>query len=204
MIAIVIPTWHRIEFTEMCLDSFFKYTNFDIVTKIKVFDNNSGKEMTDLLKSYDVEYEIGEFNNSWQGFNKFIKDDEIKNNNNIQYIGKVDNDVLFTKFWIEDIMNEFKKNKLIGSICYGTQASNGRVSPLADSDGGGGLRVFNKNIVTEVGENYRYAMCVPIMNKIKKLGYSMHQMEVGIKMLDNEYPQIAQKYIPRGIQRRPQ
>ena len=163
MIAICIPTWNRIEFTEICLKSFIKYTNFDIVTKFKVFDNSSGVEMKDLLESLDVDYEVGEFNGAWAGFNIFLN--EVNENKSIKYIGKVDNDVSFTKPWIEDIVNEFNKNKTTGSIRYGYSGSNGTSSPIVREGGfNGGLKIIKKelavstsivsNIIAEILSQY--------------------------------------------------
>tara|TARA_R110000824_G_scaffold244084_6_gene432817 strand:- start:1517 stop:2125 length:609 start_codon:yes stop_codon:yes gene_type:complete len=200
MIAIAIPTYHRIEFTEMCLNSFFKHTDFNLVTKFKVFDNNSGDEMNKLLDSYNIEYEIGNFHNSWAGFNKLYN--EIKNDDNFKYIGKIDNDVSFTRPWLQDLMIEFKKDSLIGSISFAINSSKGDVSELNKDSAGGGVRIFNKTIVEPVLDSYRFAPCVSIMNKIKKSGMSAYHKEVGVKMLDALYPNIQAKYF-NGVSRRP-
>jgi GT2 family glycosyltransferase len=200
MIAIVIPTWHRIEFTEICLKSFIKYTNFDIVTKFKVFDNSSGVEMKDLLESLDVDYEVGEFNGAWAGFNKFLG--EVNNDKSIKYIGKVDNDVYFTKPWIEPIIDEFNKDETIGSIRYGWSNSKGKTSPFTKNRGfNGGLKIIKKQLAIPILEDQRYTGSNGISKNVINQGFTTSSMEVGVHMLDLLYPDLESKYKGMGIQR---
>jgi hypothetical protein len=160
--------------------------------------------MENLIKVFNINYEIGDFYGAWVGFNKFLK--EIINDKSIKYIAKIDNDVLFTRKWIEPIMDEFNKDETIGSIRYGRSMSNGKVSPLVKNDGfSGGLKVFKKELYVPFEVRYRpdnkYFGSEVTSERIIKQGFTVDSMEVGVHMLDLLYPDLESKYKGMGIQR---
>lgn len=200
MIALCLPTWNRIEFTKGCISSFLKHTNFSIVTKYKVFDNQSTDGTIDYLKQKKVPFEIGEYNTSWKGFNQLLE--EVKNDSTIKYIGKVDNDVIFTKPWIEPIIKEFELNPKIGSIRYGMSSSNNRISNLS-LEGGyhGGLKIFKKEFASPIIGKNRWLGSTSISDYIKAQNHYHASMEVGIIMADIKHPHTAKSY-PKSVQRK--
>ena len=201
MIALAIPTWGRLEFTKICLDTFKKYTNFNLVTKVKIYDNSSGHEMEDLIKSSGFDYVVGKYNSAWAGFNELQQ--EVKNDNTIQYIGKVDNDVSFTCDWIELIVNEFNNDATIGSIRYAFSASNGTTSSLVKEGGfDGGLKIFKKDLVVHIPSfGGRYSGSNAISKHIAKSGYTNDSMEVGVDMLPPKFINLSSRYKSHGLQR---
>lgn len=201
MIAIAIPTWGRTEFTKICLETFKKYTDFNLVTKVKIYDNNSGHKMEDLLKSSEIDYVIGNYRHAWAGFNELLE--EVKNDKTIQYIGKVDNDVSFTNYWVEPIMEAFASDNTVGSIRYGSSSSNGKFSSLMKGRGfNGGLKIIKKQLAVKVGSmGGKYSGSNPISENVIENGYSNDSMEVGIDMLPPKFINLSARYRRDGLQR---
>lgn len=201
MIALAIPTWHRVEFTQECLETFTQYTNFDLVSKVIVYDNNSGPDMLKLINSFGYDYQIGSFNNAWAGFNCLLE--EVSNDSSIEYIGKVDSDVSFTQNWIEPIISEFESREKCGSIRYAFGGSNGSISKLKVNGGHhGGLKIFRKSCARKVIGSGRFLGSQDVSNFIRKRGLTTDSMEVGVEMLTKKYPQLSAKYRSKKWQRR--
>jgi len=191
MIAICIPTWNRKKFTEECLESFKKFTNFDLVTKVIIYDNNSSDGTLGIVKNSGINYKTGNYPGAWVGFNELFKD--IKKVPSIKYIGKVDNDVEFTQPWIEEIIEEFEKRKKLGSIRYGLSSSNGGTHPFESGGYHGGLKIFRKDVVVPIKGKGRCGSN-PISDNIQKKNMTMGTLGVGIRMLDKKYPYLAKEY----------
>jgi GT2 family glycosyltransferase len=201
MIALAIPTWHRLEFTQECLETLTKYTNFDLVSKVIVYDNNSGSKMLELLDSFNYNYVISNFNTAWAGMNSLFN--TVKNDKSIKYIGKVDNDVSFTQNWIESIFSEFEGRDSCGSIRYGYSGSDGIVSPIQINGGfHGGLKIFRKSCYRIIPNTYRYCGSDNVSQFIRKSGKTTDSMEVGVSMLTKKYPELSRLYRSKKWQRK--
>lgn len=200
-IALAIPVWNRVEFTKECLETFTQYTNFDLVTKVIIYDNNSGKEMEELITSFDHDYLTNSYNTAWAGFNDLL--DKVLEDESIDYIGKVDNDASFTQKWIEPIMTEFESRDKCGSIRYGFSGSNGSTSKLLVNGGyHGGLKIFRKSCARKVLKKGRFSGSEATSSFIRKRGMTTDSMEVGVSMLTEKYPELSKKYTSLKWQRK--
>ncbi len=203
MIALCIPVWNRLEFTRLCLESFQKYTNMELVSKVVIYDNNSIDGTSEFCNSFargnGYEYYRGTYESSWEGFNDLYS--TVAGNSDFRFIGKVDNDVLFTRPWIEEIIDSFNADKRWGSIRYGASMSKGDIYPVKDGGKHGGLKIIKKTYAREVLSDRRWAGSIPISFAIEMAGKLNGIIGVGVKDLNREFPEIAKEYEGKNWQR---
>lgn len=204
-VALAIPVHNRLYFTVRCLESFAQYTDFSLVTYVAILDDRSsdGTEeyAREFAKDHGFKYYRRAYMGAWGGFDSILP--AVMKNNRIRFIGKVDNDVLFTGEWIGKIIAEFNSDARLGSIRYGMNGSLGRsigIEKGGDSGFHGGLKIFRKEFVVPVGKEGR-AGSTPISQNIIKSGLVCGKMEVGLVDLTTKYPELSQRYIEKRWQR---
>jgi len=193
-VAIALPTWNRSLFTKTCIESVKKFTNFNLVKILRVYDNDSADGTIDYLKTCGFKFEEGNFSNAWAGFNKLLS--AIKTDRDVKYIGKIDNDIEFTQAnWLDRIVNTFESNTKVGCIKYDTGIYNFNVNRWSIH---GGLKFFRKELAQPViGKGHKVGSA-NLSRSIMRKGFLSGTIGVGIIDLNRKYPDSAKEYLMKG------
>jgi len=113
--AIVIPTYNRLEFTKQCFNALLKYTNFDLVQKIIVFDNFSKDGSVEYIKNFGFPAIQGSFTNANFCLNIFT---DLYRNLSIKYLIKLDNDRVVKPDWLDTCHNFLQHHPKTGTLFF--------------------------------------------------------------------------------------
>jgi len=112
---VIILTWDNLEITKKCIESFLENTK--IPTRLIVIDNNSNdgtKEYISFLKSssiHKVEVVLNTENKGFVGgMNQGL---ELST---APYVCLANNDLIFTKNWLSEVISVFEKDRAIGVL----------------------------------------------------------------------------------------
>ena len=109
--SIIILTKDCLPFTKKCLDSLFTYTNnYELI----IVDNGSKKETIDYLKGLKKFIELKIIFNKENMGSAYAWDQGIKVAK-YDYIGIIDNDVVFTPYWLDYLQQCFQMKKDCGA-----------------------------------------------------------------------------------------
>lgn len=113
--AIVIPTYNRLEFTKQCFNALFQYTDFDLIHKLIVFDNFSTDGTYQYIKNLGYNVIQGLFINANFCLNIFT---DLYRNLSLQYLIKLDNDIVVKKDWLYICYGFLRKHPKTGTLFY--------------------------------------------------------------------------------------
>ena len=118
-VALVVLSWNKFEkTTKLFLDSLYKFTSKDLFDLIWV-DNASSDETVDYVENYAKQRDnINLIKNSEnlgysKGNNIGIK---LALQGEYEYIGLLNNDILFTPNWLETVLDGFTKDDSLGLV----------------------------------------------------------------------------------------
>jgi len=114
-VAVIIPTFNRLEFTKICLNAFLKYTNFRLVHSVTVYDNHSEDGTFEYLKTLDLNVIQGNFPNANCSINSFVSSHK---NSNVKYLLKLDNDRVVKKDWLDVCHNFMITRPTVGTLFF--------------------------------------------------------------------------------------
>jgi len=198
-LAIAYLTWNRLFFTRLSLESLLRTNNIQKI-HLFVFDNNSVDGTYEFVKEKGLNVIRGNFPSSISGLNKLI--DLIKNEN-IKFIGKIDNDVYFhDSNWLINLCEEL--DETIGTVWL--REEQGKIfahSLIPWDEVNGGLRFFRVDLYEVQRDRGKYIEFEHLVTKIKKSNKST-AFGASIEVLDKkpEYQTITEYYISQGWARR--
>ncbi len=120
LVNLVIVTFNRWEYTELCIPSIWETASDNIPYIITVVDNGSSDGTPDKLKEM---YERGLIDHlillkENVGISK-AQNLGWKCHEEVPFYAKIDNDIVFNKKgWLVDIINTFEKTTNIGALGY--------------------------------------------------------------------------------------
>jgi len=112
-VAIIIPTRNRLAFTKLSFTALLKYTDFNLVRMVKVYDNYSEDGTFEYIKKLVFDITQGKFPNSNFCINEFST---LYRGIDIKYLIKIDNDRVLKRNWLKISLNFFKKNPNTGTL----------------------------------------------------------------------------------------
>ena len=171
--GIVIPTFNRLEFTKQCFDALFQYTDFDLIHKLIVFDNFSTDGTYEYVKKLGCHVIQGNFTNANFCLNIFC---DLHRYLPIQYLIKLDNDIVVHKDWLYICYGFLRKHPKTGTLFYCK-----RVGPhypkLSNQHGGNFITPFplikNFGLFSTSG---KYPGCHLYHNFVVKQGYLRYSL----------------------------
>lgn len=113
--AIVIPISNRLVFTRLFFIALLKYTDFNLVRLLKVYDNFSEDGSYEYIKNIGLDVVQGHFTNANFCLNEFYsshKDSDIK------YLIKIDNDRIVKKGWLTTCDSFLKNHPETGTLFF--------------------------------------------------------------------------------------
>lgn len=117
--AIITPVFNKFnQATKPFLDSIYKYTDTDMFDLI-IIDNGSSDETGEYLKNFEKEYSNLKiiYNKENLGYSKANNQGiKLALKSKYEYIGLLNNDILFTPDWLINILYIFTLNSQIGMV----------------------------------------------------------------------------------------
>lgn len=118
-VAIITPAYNKMEAaTKPFLESLYKYTNPELFDLI-VIDNGSNDGTSEYLKNFEKEHSNLKviYNTENLGYSKANNQGiEIALKSDYEYIGLLNNDILFTPNWLEDTLKIFEYDSQLGMV----------------------------------------------------------------------------------------
>lgn len=109
--SIVILTYNKLEFTKICIDSIFKYTDLSN-GEIIVIDNNSTDQTVNYLSRIKEIKLIKNREN--RGFPAAVNQGILESSGDFIFI--VNNDIVVTEGWMDSILDKFDENPRIAAV----------------------------------------------------------------------------------------
>ncbi len=118
-VVIITPAFNKFEAaTKPFLESLYKYTDTEIFDLI-VIDNGSNDGTKEYLKSFEKEHSNLKviYNTENLGYSKANNQGiEVALKSDYEYIGLLNNDILFTPNWLEDTLKIFDYDSQLGMV----------------------------------------------------------------------------------------
>jgi len=203
-VALAYQTWNRLFFTQISLGSLLATDRFRELGHFRVYDNMSEDGTYEYLRSQAITVERGSFPSAVSGLNKLFE--EVKENPQIEWLMKFDNDVQFLwPAWLSQLEEALISRPDIGTIWF--KQGNSHFFPKIDSRlytkleewpyDCGGLRIFRKQLYKP---NYStgFIEFEALVREIRRKGYFCGALGIGIKTLDRDYPELTRYYVKQG------
>jgi len=171
--AIILPTWNRVEFTRICVNAILKNTDFSLVKKVFVYDNDSRDGTWPLVAFSGFQAKQGKYNCANFCLNEFQREPGM---GNVKYVIKIDSDTIVRNGWLNKCDEFLSSDKMIGQLHIRKQKT-GKIPVECNEHGGNFITLVS--LLKKFGQfrvNSKYPGCQDYGMFVVKEGYKRYSI----------------------------
>ena len=198
--AIILPTWNRVEFTRISINAILKNTDFSLVKKVFVYDNDSRDGTWPVVAFSGLQAKQGKYNCANSCLNEFQREPGM---GNVKYVIKIDSDTVVRKDWLKKCDDFLQSKKMIGQLHLRKQLK-GKIPVECNEHGGNFIALVS--LVKKFGQfrvNSPYPGCQDFGAFVVNEGYKRYSIPGITYDLSKkpEYAELVNKYRKQGWMR---